>query len=132
MEIRAVSNQKRCFSKTKLYATTLGLGFPFELKSLSSLNLRFKLFELECVCLYILSRLTDFVTLDRVAFKKELRVYGLMLQFQQTAHCLQVRDKKWGARGPGKPAIYVKYGLFIYLFILYISLKITYCYHCSE
>ena len=38
----------------------------------------------------------------------------------QTAHCLQVRDRKWGARGPGgrlasaKLVIYVKYGISIY------------------
>ena len=40
----------------------------------------------------------------------------------QTAHCLQVWDRKWGAHGPSgrvasaKLVIHVKHGIFIYLF----------------
>ena len=53
---------------------------------------------------------------------RELRVYGL--RPGQTSHCLQVRDRKWGARGPSgrlasaKLVIHVKYGIFIYHILL--------------
>ena len=48
----------------------------------------------------------------------------------QTAHCLQVRDRKWGARGPSgrlasaKLVINVKYGIFIYFIYMKSPLKI--------
>ena len=53
---------------------------------------------------------------------KTMRVQGLWFEAGQTAHCLQVRDRKRGARGPSgrlasaKIVIHVKYGVFIYLF----------------
>ena len=54
---------------------------------------------------------------------RELRVYGSWPG--QTAHCLQVWDRKWGARGPSgklasaKLVIHFKYCIFI-LFIIYL------------
>ena len=61
---------------------------------------------------------------------RELRVYGL--RPGQTSHCLQVRDRKWGARGPSgrlasaKLVIHVKYGIFIYLFMSRVNVYLTF------
>ena len=53
----------------------------------------------------------------------------------QTAHCLQVRDRKWGARGPSgrlasaKLVIHIKYCIFIIYLYLHHSLTYTLHYH---